>query len=139
MNLTPSLGLKMRHTVNGALHERGAGDFSLALSSSTETAVDSVVGLKLDYAGKDGWSASASLEGGPNQRFSKSQRTGSLQGAKGVSFNLDDGQKGGGLNGVAELGVNYSKDNKVLSVNAFQWQEDGIKDKGFMMNYNVRF
>ncbi|WP_139177215.1 autotransporter outer membrane beta-barrel domain-containing protein [Enterobacter sp. NFIX58] len=139
LNLTPSLGLKMRHTVNGALHERGAGDFNLALSSSTETAVDSVVGLKLDYAGKDGWSASASLEGGPNLSFSKSQRTGSLQGAKGVNFNLDDGQKGGGLNGVAELGVNYSKDNRALSVNAFQWQEDGIKDKGFMMNYNVRF
>ncbi|HCR1908514.1 TPA: hypothetical protein ONC18_001155 [Enterobacter kobei] len=139
LNLTPSLGLKMRHTVNGALHERGAGDFNLALSSSTETAVDSVVGLKLDYAGKDGWSASASLEGGPNLSFSKSQRTGSLQGAKGVHFNLDDGQRGGGLNGVAELGVNYSKDNKLMSVSAFQWQEDGIKDKGFMMNYNVSF
>lgn len=139
LNLTPSLGLKMRHTVNGALHERGAGDFNLALSSSTETAVDSVVGLKLDYAGKDGWSASASLEGGPNLSFSKSQRTGSLQGAKGVRFNLDDGQQGGGLNGVAELGVNYSKDNKLMSVSAFQWQEDGIKDKGFMMNYNVSF
>ncbi|EJJ4342564.1 autotransporter domain-containing protein [Salmonella enterica] len=139
LNLTPSLGLKLRHTVNGALTERGAGDFNLGLNSSMETAVDSVVGLKLDYIGKDGWGASAKLEGGPNLSYTKSQRTGMLQGAKGVSFNLDDGQKGGGLNRVAEVSVNYSKDNKSLSASAFQWQEDGIQDKGFMLNYNVSF
>lgn len=139
LNLTPSLGLKLRHTVNGNLNERGAGDFNLGLNSSMETAVDSVVGLKLDYTGKDGWSASAKLEGGPNLSYVKSQRTGVLQGAKGVRFNLDDGQKGGGLNGLAEVGMSYSKDNKSLSASAFQWKEDGIQDKGFMLNYNVRF
>ncbi len=29
------------------------------MNSGNETAVDSIVGLKLDYAGKDGWSATA--------------------------------------------------------------------------------
>lgn len=47
------------------------------MNSGSETAVDSIVGLKLDYAGKDGWSASATLEGGPNLSYAKSQRTAS--------------------------------------------------------------
>ncbi|VEB53031.1 surface-exposed virulence protein BigA [Salmonella enterica subsp. enterica] len=38
---------------------------NLSMNSGNETAVDSIVGLKLDYAGKDGWSATATLEGGP--------------------------------------------------------------------------
>ncbi len=50
------------------------------MNSGSETAVDSIVGLKLDYAGKGGWSANATLEGGPNLSYSKSQRTASLQG-----------------------------------------------------------
>lgn len=49
------------------------------MNSGSETAVDSIVGLKLDYAGKDGWSASATLEGGPNLSYAKSQRMASPQ------------------------------------------------------------
>ncbi|WP_137465163.1 hypothetical protein, partial [Escherichia coli] len=42
-----------------------AGDFNLSMNSGSETAVDSLVGLKLDHAGKDGRSANATPEGGP--------------------------------------------------------------------------
>lgn len=52
------------------------------MNSGSETAVDSIVGLKLDYAGKDGWSANATLEGGPNLSYVKSQRTASVSGAE---------------------------------------------------------
>lgn len=102
-------------------------------------AVDSIVGLKLDYAGKDGWSATATLEGGPNLSYSKSQRTVSLQGAAGQSFGVDDGQKGGGVNGLATIGVKYSSNDTTLHLDAYQWKEDGISDKGFMLNVKKTF
>lgn len=65
----PYAGLKLRHTMEDGYQERGAGDFNLNMNSSTETAVDSVVGMKLSYAGKDGWAATATLEGGPNLSY----------------------------------------------------------------------
>ncbi|EDJ7027381.1 hypothetical protein CHK55_09465 [Salmonella enterica] len=122
-----------------------AGDTSSApdqhafFNSGNETAVDSIVGLKLNYAGKDGWSATATLEGGPNLSYSKSQRTASLQGAAGQSFGVDDGQKGGGVNGLATIGVKYSSNDTALHLDAYQWKEDGISDKGFMLNVKKTF
>ena len=59
LNVTPYAGVKLRHTLEGGYQERNAGDFNLSMNSGSETAVDSIVGLKLDYAGKDGWSANA--------------------------------------------------------------------------------
>ncbi|ECY5567747.1 autotransporter adhesin BigA, partial [Salmonella enterica subsp. enterica serovar Durham] len=75
LKVTPYAGVKFRHTMEDGYKERSAGDFNLSMNSGNETAVDSIVGLKLDYAGKDGWSATATLEGGPNLSYSKSQRT----------------------------------------------------------------
>lgn len=72
LKVTPYAGVKLRHTLEGGYQERNAGDFNLNMNSGSETAVDSIVGLKLDYAGKDGWSASATLEGGPNLSYAKS-------------------------------------------------------------------
>ena len=60
---------------------------------------------KLDYAGKEGWSANATLEGGPNLSYVKSQRTESISGAGSQRFNIDDGQSGGGFNSLATMGV----------------------------------
>lgn len=65
------------------------------MNAGSETAVDSIVGMKFDYTGENGWSASATLEGGPNLSYAKSQRTASLQGAAGQSFSVDDDQKAG--------------------------------------------
>ncbi len=81
LKITPYAGVKLRHTLEGGYQERNAGDFNLSMNSGSETAVDSIVGLKLDYAGKEGWSANATLEGGPNLSYNKSQRTASLAGA----------------------------------------------------------
>ncbi|ECI1519287.1 autotransporter domain-containing protein, partial [Salmonella enterica subsp. enterica serovar Saintpaul] len=131
LKVTPYAGVKFRHTMEGGYKERSAGDFNLSMNSGNETAVDSIVGLKLDYAGKDGWSATATLEGGPNLSYSKSQRTASLQGAAGQSFGVDDGQKGGGINGLATIGVKYSSNDTALHLDAYQWKEDSISDKGF--------
>lgn len=50
--MTPYAGVKLRHTLEGGYQERNAGDFNLSMNSGSETAVDSIVGLKLDYAGK---------------------------------------------------------------------------------------
>ncbi len=61
LKVTPYAGVKLRHTLEGGYQERNAGDFNLNMNSGSETAVDSIVGLKLDYAGKDGWSASATV------------------------------------------------------------------------------
>ncbi len=97
LKVTPYAGVKFRHTMEDGYKERNAGDFNLSMNSGSETAVDSIVGMKLDYAGKDGWSATATPEGGPNLSYSKSQRTASLQGAAGQSFGVDDGQKAAAL------------------------------------------
>ncbi|EBW6530250.1 autotransporter domain-containing protein [Salmonella enterica subsp. enterica serovar Havana] len=139
LKVTPYAGVKFRHTIEDGYKERSAGDFNLSMNSGNETAVDSIVGLKLDYAGKDGWSATATLEGGPNLSYSKSQRTASLQGAAGQSFGVDDGQKGGGVNGLATIGVKYSSNDTALHLDAYQWKEDGISDKGFMLNVKKTF
>ncbi|ECJ2364830.1 autotransporter domain-containing protein [Salmonella enterica subsp. salamae] len=139
LKVTPYAGVKFRHTMEDGYKERSAGDFNLSMNSGNETAVDSIVGLKLDYAGKDGWSATATLEGGQNLSYSKSQRTASLQGAAGQSFGVDDGQKGGGVNGLATIGVKYSSNDTALHLDAYQWKEDGISDKGFMLNVKKTF
>ncbi|HBL9982491.1 TPA: autotransporter adhesin BigA [Salmonella enterica subsp. enterica serovar Fomeco] len=139
LKVTPYAGVKFRHTMEDGYKERNAGDFNLSMNSGSETAVDSIVGMKLDYAGKDGWSAAATLEGGPNLSYSKSQRTASLQGAAGQSFGVDDGQKGGGVNGLATIGVKYSSNDTALHLDAYQWKEDGISDKGFMLNVKKTF
>ncbi|EPF2243152.1 autotransporter adhesin BigA [Citrobacter werkmanii] len=139
LKITPYAGVKFRHTLEGGYKERSAGDFNLSMNSGSETAVDSIVGLKFDYNGENGWSANATLEGGPNLSYAKSQRTASLQGAASQSFGIDDGQKGGGVNGLATIGVKYSSNDSTLHLNAYQWKEDGISDKGFMLNFKKTF
>lgn len=139
LKVTPYIGVKFRHTVEGSYKERSAGDFNLSMNAGNETAVDSIVGLKLDYTGDNGWSATATLEGGPNLSYSKSQRTASLQGAAGQAFGVDDGQKGGGVNGLATIGVKYNSNDTTLHLDAYQWKEDRISDKGFMLNVKKTF
>ncbi len=139
LKVTPYAGVKLRHSLEGGYQERNAGDFNLSMNSGSETAVDSIVGLKLDYAGKDGWSASATLEGGPNLSYAKSQRTASLAGAGSQHFNVDDGQKGGGINSLASVGVKYSSKESSLNLDAYHWKEDGISDKGVMLNFKKTF
>ncbi|WP_442781400.1 autotransporter adhesin BigA [Citrobacter sp. B72] len=139
LKVTPYAGVKFRHTLEGGYKERSAGDFNLSMNAGSETAVDSIVGMKFDYTGENGWSASATLEGGPNLSYSKSQRTASLQGAAGQSFGVDDDQKGGGINGLATVGVKYSAKDASLNLDAYQWKEDNINDKGFMLNFRKTF
>ncbi|EGJ6168359.1 EntS/YbdA MFS transporter [Escherichia coli] len=139
LNVTPYAGVKLRHTLENGYQERNAGDFNLSMNSGSETAVDSIVGLKLDYAGKEGWSANATLEGGPNLSYVKSQRTASVSGAGSQRFNIDDGQNGGGFNSLATMGVKYSSQESALQLDAFHWKEDGISDKGVMLNFKKTF
>nr|WP_312951683.1 autotransporter domain-containing protein [Superficieibacter sp.] len=137
--VAPYAGVKLRHTTEDGYQEKGAGDFSLNMSSSTETAVDSVAGMQLSYAGKDGWAATATLEGGPNLSHISTGKKASLQGAAGQRFNVEDGQQGGGINSKAQAGVKYNAGNTRAGLEAYHWKEDGISDKGLMMNYNVSF
>jgi putative surface-exposed virulence protein len=139
LKITPYTGVKLRHTLEGGYQERNAGDFNLNMNSGSETAVDSIVGLKLGYEGKDGWSANATLEGGPNLSYAKSQRTASLAGAGSQHFNVDDGQKGGGINSLASVGVKYSSKESSLNLDAYHWKEDGLSDKGVMLNFKKTF
>ena len=139
LDVVPYAGLKLRHTMEDGYQERGAGDFNLNMNSSTETAVDSVVGMKLSYAGKDGWAATAMLEGGPNLSYVSTGKKASLQGAAGQSFNVDDGQKGGSINSMAQVGVKYNAGNTSAGLDAFHWKEDNISDKGFMLNIKHNF
>ncbi|WP_159567769.1 autotransporter outer membrane beta-barrel domain-containing protein, partial [Budvicia diplopodorum] len=134
LSFKPSVGMKLRHTVEGGVNETGANDFNLNMGSSTESAVDAVIGMQLDYAGQNGWSASAKLEGGPNLSYSKSQHSAELQGAAGQRFSVDDGQKGGGVNGLAQIGVHYNQGNTTMGLDAYNWREDSASDKGLNMN-----
>uniref|UniRef100_UPI002ED9C13E autotransporter outer membrane beta-barrel domain-containing protein n=1 Tax=Enterobacterales TaxID=91347 RepID=UPI002ED9C13E len=139
LDIASYAGVKLRHTLDDGYKETGAGDFNLNMNSTTETAVDSVVGMKLSYAGKNGWAATATVEGGPNLSYSTSGKTASLQGASGQNFAVDDGQKGGGINSMAQVGVKYHAGNTAASLEAFHWKEDGISDKGLMVNYKFNF
>ncbi|QCR36602.1 autotransporter domain-containing protein [Nissabacter sp. SGAir0207] len=139
LTLTPFAGMKLRYTSEEGYNERGAGDFNLRMSGVEETAVDAVAGLKLTYAGDNGWAATATLEGGPNLSYSQGERTASLQGAAGQRFRVEDGQKGGGVNGLAQVGVKYQSKQAALSADAYHWQEDGLRDTGLMVNYRYHF
>lgn len=46
---------------------------------------------------------------------------------------------GGGINGLATIGVKYSSNDTALHLDAYQWKEDGISDKGFMLNVKKTF
>ncbi|MCH0695462.1 autotransporter domain-containing protein [Escherichia coli] len=139
LKVTPYAGVKLRHTLEDGYQERNAGDFNLNMNSGSETAVDSIVGLKLDYTGKNGWSANATLEGGPNLSYSKSQRSATLTGAGDQRFNVDDGQQGGGVNSLATVGVKYSSNESSLNLDAYHWKEDNISDKGVMLKFKKTF
>ncbi|AVH18405.1 autotransporter domain-containing protein [Enterobacter sp. SGAir0187] len=139
LNITPYAGVKVRHTLEDGYQERSAGDFNLSMNAGSETAVDAIAGLTLNYAGKNSWGASATLEGGPNLSYSKNQRYATLQGAAGQQFNVDDGQQGGGVNGMATVGVKYNAYETSLNLDAYQWKEDGISDKGFMFSVKKTF
>lgn len=139
LKLKPSAGIKLRHTIDGAVKESGASDFNLNMSSSTETVVDAVIGMEMSYAGKNGWAVNSKVEGGPNVSYSKSGRTASLQGAAGQQFNVNDGQQGGGVNGLATVGVSYNGGNTSLGLDAYSWQEDSANDKGMNLNFKVKF
>lgn len=139
LKITPYAGVKLRHTLEDGYQERNAGDFNLNMNNGSETAVDSIVGMKLDYAGKNGWSASMTLEGGPNLSYAKSQRSATLAGAGSQRFDVDDGQKGGGINSLASVGVKYNVQDSAMHLDAYQWKEDGISDKGFMLSFKQAF
>ncbi|EON8301749.1 hypothetical protein HI343_RS05630, partial [Escherichia coli] len=62
-----------------------------------------------------------------------------LQGAGSQHFNVDDGQKGGGINSLASVGVKYSSKESSLNLDAYHWKEDGISDKGVMLNFKKTF
>ncbi len=47
---------------------------------------------------------------------------------------MDDVKKGGRVNGLATIGVQYSSNDTALHLHAYQWKEDGISEKGFMLN-----
>ncbi len=87
--------------------------------------------------GKEGWSANATLEGGPNLSYVKSQRTASISGAGSQRFNIDDGQSGGGT-AAATMGVKYSS-RECIAVRCLPLEEDGISDKGVMLNFKKTF
>ncbi|WP_425336277.1 autotransporter domain-containing protein [Yokenella regensburgei] len=139
LTVTPYAGVKLRHTLEDGYQERNAGDFNLNMNSGSETAVDSIVGMKVDYAGKDGWSATATLEGGPNLSYAKSQRSATVAGAGNQRFAIDDGQTGGGVNHLATTGVKYSGKDSALQLDAYHWKEDGVSDKGLMLNFKKTF
>lgn len=139
LNLKPSAGVKLRHTVNGGVKESGANDYNLSMSSETETAIDAIVGMELSYAGKNGLALTAKVEGGPNMSYSKSGRTASLQGAAGQQFSVNDDQKGGGVNGLASMGVSYNSGNTSMGLDVYNWQEDSVTDKGLNLNVKVNF
>lgn len=139
LKVTLYAGVKLRYILEGGYQERNVGDFNLNMNSGSETAVDSIVGLKLDYVGKDGWSVSVTLEGGSNLSYAKSQRTVSLVGVGSQYFNVDDGQKGGGINSLISVGVKYSSKESSLNLDAYNWKEDGISDKGVMLNFKKTF
>ena len=139
LSLTPYAGMKLRHHITEGYSERGAGDFNLTTNSCNETGVDAIAGLRLNYAGENGWGAAATLEAGQNLSFSQSTRPASLQGMQGQNFNIDDGKRSGGMNSQLSVGVNYQHDALSFGAQAYQWKEDGASDNGFSLNVTRRF
>ncbi|EHV4899681.1 hypothetical protein K0O87_001562 [Salmonella enterica] len=61
-----------------------------------------------------------------------------LQGAQGARFAVQQ-QRGGQINGMANVGVNWSTEQTQLRFSAWKWQEDGDKDKGLTLDFSLRF
>lgn len=139
LTVTPFAGMAMRHNATDGYQESGAGDFNLKVDRYSETTVDVVTGLRLNYAGQNGWGANATLEAGPNVGYSQSGRTASLQGMKGQSFRVDTDKERGGLNSRASVGANYRSGNVGFDMNAYQWKENGASDNGFVLNVSRSF
>lgn len=139
LNLTPSMGVKLRHTHNDAYSEGGAGDFNLNMNASDETAVDAIIGVNMKYAASNGWAMNALLEGGPNISYNQSAQSASLQGANNANFRVDSDQQGGGFNGIAKMGLSYGGKAGKLAFDAYQWKEDNIIDKGLSLGYQYNF
>ncbi|PWV97918.1 autotransporter outer membrane beta-barrel domain-containing protein, partial [Mangrovibacter plantisponsor] len=139
LRVKPFAGVALRHQMTGGMQERGAGDFNLSMSRYTETAVDAVTGLQLNWSGDRGWGAQAVLEAGPNLAFSRQGRTASLAGASGQQFRVEDGKRGGGVNSQATAGAHYRQGSLDIGANAFHWREDGAQDKGFLLNLTHHF
>ncbi|MCK7310529.1 autotransporter outer membrane beta-barrel domain-containing protein [Enterobacter quasiroggenkampii] len=139
LTVSPFAGMKLRHHITDGYSERGAGEFNLTTNSYSETSADAVGGMRISYAGVDGWGAQATLEAGPNLGFSQSARKASLQGMQGQQFRIDDGKRGGGVNSQLSAGVNYHKDNLAFGAQAYQWKEDGASDNGFTLSVSRSF
>lgn len=77
------VGVKFCYIMEDGYKECNVGDFNLLMNFGSEIVVDFIVGMKLDYVGKDGWSVIVILEGGLNLSYSKSQCIVLLQGVVG--------------------------------------------------------
>ena len=56
-----------------------------------------------------------------------------------LPISVDDGQKGGGVNGVAQVGMQYKTEKTQFGVEAYSGKEDGISDKVMMLNFKRNF
>ena len=98
LNVTPYAGVKLRHTLENGYQERNAGDFNLSMNSSSETAVDSIVGLKLDYAGERRLECERHAGRWAESELCEKSTYCEYFGRWKPRFNIDDGQSGGGFN-----------------------------------------
>lgn len=139
LTVQPLVGLKMRYTHNDAINEYGADDWNLNINAGKESAIDAVIGAAFRFNMESGLKITGSVEGGPNLSYKQTARSASLKGAQGARFSLNNHEQGGTINGIAQIGLAYETDNSSFNLDSYHWQEDGIKDKGFMMNYRYEF
>ncbi|EGZ3935438.1 autotransporter domain-containing protein [Salmonella enterica subsp. enterica serovar Albuquerque] len=138
LTIVPTAGLRMRYQHSDAMQEDNAGDWNLHWSASDKQALDSLVGVDLRWQPAPGLIVNAAIEGGPNLGYKENAGSVTLQGAQGARFAVQQ-QRGGQINGMANVGVNWSTEQTQLRFSAWKWQEDGDKDKGLTLDFSLRF
>lgn len=141
--VTPLLGMALRHRQDAAFDERDGGDAALRIGARQTTSLDGVLGLRLDFdgqngAGKRGWRVAIEAQGGPSLFRRAGQRVAQFAAAPGARFELaapDDG----GFGYDAGLNVSHRDRNAIFRLSGYLSREDGVPDRGVTINWSRAF
>ncbi|RAS16037.1 hypothetical protein DFO50_105194 [Microvirgula sp. AG722] len=139
--LTPLAGLKLHHSRDAALNERDGGIAALKIAARRETALEGVVGLRLDHDGRQsgrGWLAGFEVKGRPTLYRRAGTRDAQFTAAPGQRFALEEGPRGR-FSYDSRLSLSHHGRGTRFTLGAYLSRDDGLPDRGVMANWLRQF
>lgn len=137
-DLQPFFGMRARYHHMNALREQNAGAWNLNLDARDKTVVDALAGIHLNWTLNNRFTLSSTVEGGPNLHNKENNGYASLASSPNIRFGQNT-QNSGDINSAIRVSANWTTQQTILAMNAYQWQEDGLKDKGLHFNFTYLF